>query len=235
MVDRGARFRRINIAGMVALVAATLAGGCGGAGANHEGDKSAAAIFSDARAATAGASSVRVAGSGSPGGTPLRLDIVAGRGVGGGSITTGGATLQLVLGAAKIYLRGDEASLQKLIGDANRAHTLANTWLETNADSAALAGLGDLLTISRLPAQFTVHGTLSKGPPTRFNGMSVLPLRDTSTGGEVYVALDGKPYIEGVRGASGPGAATIAFSQYGSARPPAIPAHSRPLDQATGP
>lgn len=241
MVDPPTRLRRIRpgrwraVGALGALGAAILGGACGGSsGPNHEAGRSAMQIFRDAQAATASASSVRVAGSGAPGGAPLRLAIVAARGRGGGSITTGGATLQLVLGGSRIYLMGDEASMQKLTGDGARAKALANTWLETAAGNPQLPGLGDLLNITELPGQFSVQGTLTKGAPTTFNRVRVLTLVDGSTSGTVYVAADGKPYIEGVRGGRGPGAATITFSDYGSARAPAAPAHWRPLEQVTG-
>ncbi len=218
---------------MVLTVAALLTG-CGGSGANGESGKTGAQIVTDARQATMSASSVHVSGSGTTTSTPLKLDVVAGPGQGGGTITSGNTSLDLILNKQDIYIKADAATIQSLTGNASTAAVEANKWLQTTSTNSAFAGLSQLLDITKLPQSFTFGGVPTKQSATTFAGVAVIAVFDPKSAGTLYVATTGKPYIIGIKGAKSSGGATLTFDHYGAAKVPAVPPNPIMLPSAPG-
>ncbi|MDQ6840360.1 MAG: hypothetical protein M3137_19005 [Actinomycetota bacterium] len=205
------------------LIAATVLAGCGGAGSNGETAKAARQIVTDAQKATMGAPSVHLSGSNSSTSSPLRLDVVAGPSRGGGTITSGRTVLNLILDRANLFIKADAATIQSITGNAATARADANRWLRTSSASDNFTGLSQLVDITRLPQSFTFSGSPTKQAPTMFDGMKVVPLFDPASGGTLYVAATGKPYIIGIKGATSKGGATLTFDHYGTAKVPSAP------------
>jgi hypothetical protein len=108
---------------------------------------------------------------------------------------------------------------------------LAGRWLKTTTANQDFADLTNLLDISKLASALTPSGALTKGAPTTFNKVAVVPLHDTGAkGGTLYVAATGKPYMIAVRG-GGTEPGTVTFSQYGTAKVPSPPAGAINLSQ----
>jgi hypothetical protein len=205
----------------VLLASVALLAGCGSG--SGESAKSGSQIVKDAQQATMSASSVHVSGSAAATATPLKLDLVAGPGRGGGTITSGSNVLNLILNHQNIYIKADAATIRSLTGNAATANADANRWLQTNSTSSAYTGLGKLLDITKLPQSVAFTGVPTKQHATTFAGVAVIPVFDPKSGGTLYVATSGKPYIIGIKGAPSAGGATLTFDHYGVAKIPAPP------------
>ena len=216
----------------VTIVLAGGAAACGGPSSNGEAAKSPSQILRDAQAATASASSVRVSGSGTFGGKPISLDIVSSAAGGGGTMTVNGAELDVVAGKGNVYLKASSSSWTALGAPASAGSILAGKWWSAPASNSNFAQLARLLSVAALVRQLEPTGTITKGGTTTVDGQSVIPLRD-STGATLYVDATGKPYIQSISAPRNqPG--QIRFSQYGTARPPAIPKGATSLSALGG-
>ncbi|MDQ2726506.1 MAG: hypothetical protein M3Y91_01260 [Actinomycetota bacterium] len=218
----------------VGLIVAVVVTGCGGPGPNGEAGKAGRQILADAQKATMSAPTVHVSGSGSTSTTPLKLNLVAGQGKGGGTITSGTSVLNLVLDKQNIFIKADAATIQSLSGNAATASSDANKWLQTSSTSSGFTGLSQLLDITRLPQSFTFGGVPTKQSATTFAGVAVVPVFDPKSGGTLYVATAGKPYIIGIKGAKSNGGATLTFDHYGTATVPGAPPNPVLLPNASG-
>jgi hypothetical protein len=205
------------------LAGVALLAGCGSG--SGESAKSGAQIVKDAQQATASAPSVHVTGSAASTAAPLKLDVVAGQGRGGGTITSGTNTVDLILAnKTVVYLKtSDAAFLASLVGSAATARGDVNRWLQSASTNRTLTGLGQLLDITRLPQSMYFTGVPTKQHTTTFAGVSVIPVIDPKGGGTLYVAASGKPYIIGIKGAPKSGGATLTFDHYGVAQVPPPP------------
>lgn len=222
-----------------AVVAAVALTACGGPGSNGEAAKSAQQIVTDAERATAAAASVHLSGAGTVSNAPLSVNVVAGQHRGGGTISTAGAVVNLILDKATFYLKADAATLRQLTGNAGLANSEANRWLQTSsASGAANQSIGgvfaSLLDITKLPGSFAFGGVPTKQAVTTFHGTSVIPVTDPQSGGTLYAAATGKPYIIAVKGSRASGGATLTFTDYGQAKVPSAPPNPVPLDNAAG-
>lgn len=210
-----------------ALLAALLAGvlaGCGGPPSNGEAKKPARQIITDASQATSSARSVRVTGKGTVNNLAVQLDIVDGPGRGGGSITIGGSTVQMVLDRPRFYLKTTPEVVQQLTGSQQAAAQDANRWLQTSASDSSIVTLTPLLDISQLPSTSVAFaGIPTRQRITSFRGHQAIPVADPLGGDTVYVAATGKPYILGIKGAGRTGGSTLSFTDYDHARVPAPP------------
>ncbi len=227
------RIRSVCLPALAVLAMAGLVSACGGTASNGEASKRPDQILGDAQAASAGARSVRVSGSNSSGGSPIKLDVVAGKGAGGGTVTPGGATLQVVLAKDTVYLMGDQATMSRL-GAAGATNLPPDKWLRDSASDLGVATVVRLLDITSLLRSFAPQGTLSKSSTTSLNHASVIPLVDNVGGATLYVAATGKPYILGIKTGQG-GAGTVLFTDYGTAKVPAAPTDSVDLRQLLTP
>jgi hypothetical protein len=229
-VTRATLWRRRAAGLSAAAVAAILAAGCGGTPSNGEAAKPARQILTDASKATGGASSVRVAGKGSVNGLALRVDVVDGRGRGGGTIGIGGSTLQLVLDGPDFFLKTTPEVIQQLTGSQQTANEDANKWLQTSSSNQSVAALLPLLDITKLATtSFSFAGVPTKQAATTFRGQRAIPVVDAQSGDTIYVAATGKPYILGVRGPASSGGSTLDFTDYDRAPIPPAPSGATEL------
>jgi len=214
---------------VIAVVIAFVCGACGGGNSsNGEEKKPATQILADTKAAILKAKSFHISGQSVDSGKTTALDVTLSPTRSGGSITSDGATLQLVVGGGEVYMKADQASWRKLGGSAMSAaaaQLVADRWVKaptTNADFKDLAKIGDLK--SFLNEGLQPEGQVSKHAVTTVDGKRVLPLVD-GTGSTLYIAATGPPYvvkIDNTAKASG-GAGTLTFDHYGNAAIPAIP------------
>jgi len=213
------------VAAAVVLAACSSGGGSSATGSSASGEaaKSPAQIVQDAQQATGNAASVHIKGAGTSGGTAVRVDIVAGHGRGGGTISESGETFQTVLDGKTVYLQADAATWTK-VSNASVAGLLAGKWIKTTTDNQDFRDLAGLLDISQFVSNFSQpSGTLTKGSVVTVNGVSVVPVTDHgSDGGILYVANSGTPYIIAL-GATGSDRGTIYFDEYGTAKVPPVP------------
>jgi hypothetical protein len=90
------------------------------------------------------------------------------------------------------------------------------------------AGINSLLDASQVASQFsgTSNTGFTKGKTSTINGQQVIAIKGASSsdnsGGTVYVATTGKPYIIRVSG----GGTTLTFSNYNRPVNPSVPANS---------
>ena len=215
------------------VLTATLLAGCGSsnkaAKANHEASKPADRVLADANAAAASANSAHVSGSLESGGTPITLDLSTVRGKGAkGSMSTNGLKFDLVRIGDTLYIRGSDAFYKRFAGAAV-AQLLHDKWLKAPATRGRLRSLAPLTSLRGL---FSVvsshHGKLANDGTTKYQGDSVVVLRDTSDNSKLYVAATGKPYpvaiVGGKKGQSG----TITFDDWN--KPVSLTAPSGAID-----
>ncbi len=210
----------------IALGFASCGGSSGGSGGSGNGisSKSPDQIFTAVSSAVDGVSSVHVAGTLTSGGsnTTLDLNLVNGKG-GQGSMSQDGLGFKIVAVGNNVYLNGGSAFWQKFGGNA-AVHLFSGKWLKAPAT-------GQLSSIARLTSVRTLftkllsgsHANLTKGSTSTVNGQKVIALKDTATGGTLYVATSGKPYpIEVIKAGSNGGQMTFDhFNQTFSLSPPA--------------
>jgi hypothetical protein len=180
----------------LALCCAALVAGCSSGAASPNGlmADSPAQIVAAARAAAAGAASVRVAGSIVRGGKPIsiNMELVAGQG-GQGRVALEGISFRLVGIDGALYVSGASAFYRRLAGAA-AARVMRGKWLK-GAQHGALRALLSLTRLgSLLSAALSAHGALSRAADATVEGQRALAVSDTASGGTLYVASTGTPY-----------------------------------------
>ena len=90
-----------------------------------------AQILAAARAAAAGAATVHVSGSILSAGKPISLDmeLVSGKG-GGGRVDVEGMTVELIALEKAVYVNGDLALYDRVVGARGRSRVLQGRWLK---------------------------------------------------------------------------------------------------------
>lgn len=220
--------RTLSTALSLAALAALLIAGCGGSSGNGVESKSASEILAASQKATNKAHTVHVSGSISSSGTPLTLDleIVEGKGA-KGKISEGGVSAEVITVGGSAYIKGG-ASLYERFGGGQAAKLLEGKWLKAPANSAELQSLSSLTDLKALfNAIFSNHGKLQKGSATTISGRKAIAVKDTSTGGVLYVATTGEPYPVEIAKSS-KGSQKIAFSEWNE--PVSLKAPSNAVD-----
>lgn len=203
------RLQRRRLARPPALVAIALAGAlaaCGGSASSGQRLLSAppARVLAAARSAALGAATVRIAGSILTGAQPISIDmeLVADKG-GMGAIEIGPLRMRLVELDKLLYLDGNSALYERLLGPAAAAR-LRGAWLRGAQASRALAPFvaladpRDLLGTLLRPS-----GNLERAGARLVRGSRAIALRDQSTGATLYLAASGTPYPLEIRWAHG--------------------------------
>jgi hypothetical protein len=223
------------IAVIPALVAASLLAGCGSGAAASNGvaAKSASQIYSSARAATAGASSVHYSGQLLNGGKTIALDIVAAGTRGGGTITFGGSTLHVVTSGTSLFLKATAAAWQQLGAPAATAKRIADRWLQTTTTNQTFGSLANFTNQSKLVGSITTKHRPTKGNETSIGGQKAITLIDKGNG-ELFVATTGKPYILEIKSTQAGNSGTVTFSDYNTAKPAAVPSNAESMSSALG-
>ena len=226
--------RRVMLSGLVAVVGVALwvvpAGATPRSSSNGEATKTPTTILADAKAATGASTAVAISGTVVNGGKRTSLNIVSAHGAGGGTITTGGATINVVVSPPNVYLKADKASWAKLTGSAAAGQLFAGKWLQTTTADQNFGSLAGLLDTTTLTQSITAAGTVTKGAVTTFRGRKAVPLKGGNNG-TLYVAATGSPYILGLVGTGPKKGSQVLFTQYGTAKVPSAPSNSVSLSQ----
>ena len=133
-------------------------------------------VFAKTSAAAQAAQSVHIAGTGTSGGQPIKIDMVLKSGAGGsGSIGLNGSTFEVVVDGQDMYFKADDAFYRNSLGDAYTtavAALIGGKFLKGPVSDPRLtdfANFGDLKTFMK--------GTLSPdGAISRIAGKTIKPL-----------------------------------------------------------
>jgi hypothetical protein len=198
----------------IAVVAAlaTLLTGCGGGTpTNGLEEKSAAQVQQDAAAAIRAAKSVHVTGTTIADGTPAQVDLRIQDGSSTGTITLGGAELEIIRVGDDAYVKGDEEALEGLGLPPDMLRPSANRWLKldpqevSKLEGFSLDSIALQLTTNESPLEPEVE-------QTELDGRRVV-LISKQDGSTLYIANTGPAYP--LRGDSqGADAGRIDFSEY---------------------
>ncbi len=211
------------------LVAVLFAAGCGGGSGggsttgggtpSGEAAKSATQVLADGVKAANAASSVHMSGQLSQAGKQIGIDLSIAKGKGAtGSLTIGGAKVDIVLVGGFGYLRGG-STFWKQFGGANGsaiAQLLTNKWLKFPENNAQF---GSLTSVANASALFhslqSSHGKIANQGATTYKGQSVIALVDTTRGGTLYIAASGTPYPVAIVKTKSGNAGAITFDRWG--------------------
>jgi hypothetical protein len=155
-----------------------------------------------------------------PGFVPANHPAVSG--IGGGTLTRDGATINVVVFPPNVYLKADAASWTKVAGTAAAGQLLAGKWLQTTTADEKFGSFAKLLDVAQLTNSIGSDGKATKGASATFHGKKALTLIG-SHHGKLYVASAGKPYILGIVGTGSNAGNEIVFSEYNSATVPDEP------------
>lgn len=212
-------------AGTSLLGSAAIASPSWAAGSNGEAAKSATTVLADAKHATEKSHSVHVFGAITQQGSTTSFNIKIGHNEGGGTVSQGGVSFDIVLHRTKVYLKAGKATWTKL-ANATAAALLAGRWIQTTTANKDYVDLAKLMDIDNLTNQLTPSGKLIKKRTTAYHGQSAIPLFDSGPGGgTLYVAARGTPYVLGITGTkSTPG--SLRFTGYNATKIPPAPKNS---------
>lgn len=206
---------RLSIIGSLLVLTLPALTGCGSSSSgNGVASKGAQQIVAEAKSAADSASSVHVSGSVNSGGSPVTLDLSLASGKGAtGEVSQNGSTFKIVIDGETAYISGSDAFYRKLGGSA-AAQLLAGKWLKVATSTPEFASFASLTNMRKLLDTVLVgHGTLEKGSISTIDGQRAIAVKDTTLGGTLYVATDGKPYpLQVTKGGSEAG--TIGFDKW---------------------
>lgn len=226
------------------LAAVLFAAGCGGGGAggssssstgqaSGEAAKPANTVVADAAKAATDASSFHMSGQIHSSGKLIGVDLSLVRGKGAtGTVTVGGAKVDLVLIGDDGYVRASSDFWQRYAGQAGGpalVQMLADKWIKFPGKSAQLGSLTGPLSNKQLFKTLTTsHGKLENKGETTYNGQSVVTIRDVTKNSTLYVAATGTPYPVGLVKTAGSDRGTVAFDHWNE--PPTLTAPKGALD-----
>jgi hypothetical protein len=197
---------------VAAVLAVAVISGCGSSSTgNGVASKTPTQIVAGAKILADAAKSVHVSGTLRTATSPIALNMILLAGKGGrGQLTENGLSLQLIQIHGTAYIKGSAAFYRQIAGPA-AAQVLQGRWLKAPASSGNLAPLASLTDLSKLlDTALAAHGPLTKGRVTSVNGQKVIGVKDTSTGGTLYVATTGPPYPVQITMSGGGGGITFA-------------------------
>jgi hypothetical protein len=214
------------------LLAIGALGGCGGSSqGNGVAAKTPAEILAGAKVLAEAASAVHVSGSIISNGMPITLNmyLVASRG-GRGQVSVNGLSFEVIRIHGTVFVKGSPAFYRHVAGPA-AARLLEGRWLKAPASSGSLAALAPLTEVRQLAdTNLAAHGPLAKGATTTVEGRRALAVRDTSTGGTLFVATSGPPYPLAIT-AAGAGAGRVVFDHWNTIVPVLPPANALDITQ----
>lgn len=219
--------RRLKVTLLASAMMCLAVTSCSSGAPRGEATKSSKAILQDAIASLVSASSVHLSGTESVGGTLLTVNLVAGHSKGGGSISAGPLTFQIVLNGGSLYVDTDSNGWTQL-GCKSQADELANRWVRTPASDPSAAGIAKVTNIDTWANQLE-GSSVEKQAVTSVNGIEVVPLQSTNPDQSpaiLYVSATGVPRLVGIRDVQSGG--LMAYDQYGEARLPQAPGTSIP-------
>jgi hypothetical protein len=239
--QRRSSLRSLLVIGAVAGV--LMLAGCGGSkssAGNGVASRSATGIVAVATAAADSATSVHVSASVIGNGVPFVFDLhlVAGKG-GEGHLSEQGVGFDLVRIGPEAYVKGSKAFYLQFVGQfagAGAAQHLAaqlqGRWLKGSATSGQFGPLTQITDIRQLISKaLSGHGAFAKTGTTTINGQQVVGVKDTTSGGVVYVATTGKPYLIKI---AAPGKETFTFDEWNKSVALAAPANAVDISKLKG-
>jgi hypothetical protein len=156
-----------------------------------------------------------------PSGKPAEVDftVVRDKGV-TGSLTIGGAEVDLIVTGKNGYLRASSDFWQKIAKRegagqaAGFAGLFGDKWLKFPAGNSDFGQLTDATKLGSLFDGVTSnHGRLDNKGETTFKGQSVVAI-ETSKGGTLYVAATGTPYPVAIVKTGGKSYGTVTFDDW---------------------
>jgi len=213
---------------------ALLGSGASAAAANANG------LVAKAITASESARTVTVTGKASQGTQTITLSVqVSNVAVGQGSIGINGAIVHAIRQGANVYFTANQKFWKQNSGAAAAA-LFAGRWVETAASSTDGQSLVAFLDITTLFHQlFTGNintATFKQGQHTTINGIPVLAVngKDATggTGGTIYIATSGKPYLVELKSTGGnKGTSIVVFSGYNQPIHPVLPKNPIDIDK----
>lgn len=217
-----------------------FAAGCGGGGGggstptttggttSGEASKPAAQVLRDAVQAANGASSMHMSGQVSSSGQTIGLDLAIANGKGvNGSMTFGGAKVDIVVAGKEGYLRGSSKFWNQFSQASGLAQLLSDKWLKFPTSNAQFGSLTDMASAKGLFQQLeSSHGKLVNKGLTTYHGQSVVAIYNSTEKGTLYVAATGTPYPVALVGTGSLG--TVTFDKWNE--PVTVTAPSGALD-----
>lgn len=190
------------------LLAACGGGGGGSSASNGEASKPAATVLADAKQAATHAKSVHLSGTIVANGQKISLDLRIANGKGAtGSMTLGGANVQMVVVGGKAYIQASDAFYKQMAGarGAAVAQLLHGKWLALPTSSGEGASFAQFTSLGQLFSQVSASpGTLQNKGVTTYNGQQAVAIYSPTKHGTLYVSPTGKPYpIAMVAGSKG--------------------------------
>jgi hypothetical protein len=169
-----------------------------------------------ARDALLNAKSYRIKGDGISDGQRMSLDLRINGSDSGGTVTMGGATIEVLMVAGRRFMRANEKFWAMTLG-ADKADTVAEVigdrWVVVPNDEKMLAGL---FTVGDIDQLFRPDSSLKMGQTRDIDGVKAIGVVDGGAeGSTLYVATTGEPYplrVVGSKAADG----EIAFSEFGA-------------------
>ena len=189
-------------------------------------------ILGRAKAALAGAGSVRIEGTADDEGALIAVEMRYGPDRAIGTFAVDGLRLDLRRVGEDVYLKAGRGFWTEY-ADAELAALVAGRWLRTTLDDERFLDLSDFTDLERSAYDFLdLGGPFTKGKPGTEAGRPAIEVTDTSDeGGTLSVATDGEPYPLSVRSPSD----EVTFSDYGVPVTVAVPAAAQVLDADTLP
>src|SRR5439155_14758123 len=137
--------------GLALLTLAMLVAGCGGGSSSSNGEaaKSGLQVYTDARSAATGASSVHISGSFKDAGKNVTLDLVLGPVAAKGFMADDTARVAIARVGNIAYMRASADFWRKFAGAA-AAQLLHDTWLKGSATKQPFAAFGQFMSIDAL-------------------------------------------------------------------------------------
>ena len=193
---------RGRIALALVLTVAVSAAGCvgGSSSSNGEAGKSGAQVYSDAKRAVTGASSVHIFGSFTDAGKTVRVDLVLGAVAAKGFMAQGTARADIARVGSTAYMRASTDFWRRFAGAA-AAQVLHDKWLKGSTRKQPFVAFAQFMSIDALITEaFKGHGTLTNLGERTYKGEKVVAIKDAKDGSIVYVAATGKPYLVATSG-----------------------------------
>lgn len=151
-------------------------------------------VLRRARQAVGEATSVHVLGSATEGGVKTDVDVRMEQDQGTGTLRTPAGGLEIVRKGKTVYVRGDVAFYQSVVGDANTAKLLEGKWLKSPANARDYRQVASLLDFDVFTREaLKPEGKVGKADTREIDGVPALGLRDEADNNLVYISLEGEP------------------------------------------
>ena len=185
------------------LLIATLAGGglvaCGGdddgTSESSIADQSASEILAKTKTAVSAAKSVHASGDTiDDDGNKVKVDFRLSDGGTTGSVTSQGATIEILVVGRDFYMKASKAAWETLTGEAAAGELLAGRYVKVPSTQESFSGIESLADWdSFVKEALTPEGTPTKGETKQLGGAEVVGLVDSKDGGTLWIPTQDDP------------------------------------------